>query len=407
MAAFMPGRWPASLLLVAGCLVSSGVGAQSLPSDAFLSHSAAERAQPGLLTAPMRALRVATLEWPYPTLAAGSAAGAPGDEAAFAYPAPLVMGAAQLPTRAPPILLAAHASDPADDAEAPAIFGPDPASDLAYAELALDIVLGLPGIDEETLAVPEDAPLAFGPDISGIDTQEAALSQVGPLIAAPLTLPEDSLLDADGTSLTESAEAEPLYRNPVVIFGTAGEMFPALAFEHTRLAALSQDVPLPVSAPPAQDRIDPTSASPAERLRLEGPLRARAEKCLAEAIYFESRGEPKRGQIAVAQVVVNRVFSGFYPNDICKAVYQNAHRRNACQFTFACDYVKDEVREPAMWVQAKEIASDMLDGKIWLDTVGRATHYHAYWVRPSWVREMRKLDKIGVHTFYRPRRWDG
>ena len=50
-------------------------------------------------------------------------------------------------------------------------------------------------------------------------------------------------------------------------------------------------------------------------------------------------------------------------------------------------------------------AKRMLDGKLWLDDVGKATHYHAYWVRPWWARSMRKLDKIGVHTFYRPRRW--
>jgi spore germination cell wall hydrolase CwlJ-like protein len=49
----------------------------------------------------------------------------------------------------------------------------------------------------------------------------------------------------------------------------------------------------------------------------------------------------------------------------------------------------------------------MLDGKLWLDEIGKATHYHAYWVRPVWVREMRKIDRIGVHTFYRPRAWEG
>ncbi|QRG09449.1 cell wall hydrolase [Xanthobacter dioxanivorans] len=145
--------------------------------------------------------------------------------------------------------------------------------------------------------------------------------------------------------------------------------------------------------------------SPAQRLSLASDQLARAQKCLAEAIYFESRGETKRGQIAVAQVIVNRVFSGYYPQDVCGTVYQNAHRHLACQFTFACDDVRDVVREPDMWVQAKEIAADMLDGKLWLTSVGRATHYHAYWVHPSWVREMRKLDRIGVHTFYRPRRW--
>ena len=58
-----------------------------------------------------------------------------------------------------------------------------------------------------------------------------------------------------------------------------------------------------------------------------------------------------------------------------------------------------------MWEQAKRIAKDMLDGKIWLADIGHATHYHAYWVHPSWVHEMMRLYKLGVHTFYRPRAW--
>ena len=145
--------------------------------------------------------------------------------------------------------------------------------------------------------------------------------------------------------------------------------------------------------------------SPAERLSLDGKTRPKAEKCLANAIYFEARGEPVRGQIAVAQVVMNRVFSGYYPNDVCGVVYQDAHRHLACQFTFACDGIPDRVDEPEAWVRAREIARDTLDGKLWLADVGKATHYHAYWVRPIWIREMQKLDRIGVHTFYRPRNW--
>jgi spore germination cell wall hydrolase CwlJ-like protein len=145
--------------------------------------------------------------------------------------------------------------------------------------------------------------------------------------------------------------------------------------------------------------------SPAERLGLDTNGRAKAEKCLANAIYFEARGEPARGQIAVAQVVMNRVFSGYYPNNVCGVVYQDSHRHLACQFTFACDGRRDRVDELDAWVRAREIARDTLDGKFWLADVGKATHYHAYWVHPRWIREMRKLDRIGVHTFYRPRNW--
>jgi hypothetical protein len=145
--------------------------------------------------------------------------------------------------------------------------------------------------------------------------------------------------------------------------------------------------------------------SPAERLSLLGAERARHERCLANAIYFEARGEPVRGQMAVAQVVLNRVFSGYYPNSVCGVVYQNAQRHLRCQFTFACDGIPDRITEPAAWERAKTIAADALDGKFWLKDIGKATHYHAYWVHPWWVHEMRRLDRIGVHTFYRPRNW--
>jgi len=146
--------------------------------------------------------------------------------------------------------------------------------------------------------------------------------------------------------------------------------------------------------------------SPAQRLGLAGKARAKAEKCLADAVYFEARGEPLRGQEAVAQVVMNRVFSGYYPNNVCGVVYQNASHYLACQFTFACEHKNlNRIDEPDMWAQAKRIAKDTLDGKIWLADIGHATHYHAYWVHPSWVHEMTRLYKLGVHTFYRPRAW--
>src|SRR5258708_36626295 len=110
--------------------------------------------------------------------------------------------------------------------------------------------------------------------------------------------------------------------------------------------------------------------TPAERLGLfDEKSRAKSEKCLAEAVYFEARGEAVRGQIAVAQVVMNRAFSGFYPSTVCGVVYQNKHRHLAGQFTFACDKVADAVREPDMWDRARQIANAMPDGRVWLPEV--------------------------------------
>jgi spore germination cell wall hydrolase CwlJ-like protein len=177
---------------------------------------------------------------------------------------------------------------------------------------------------------------------------------------------------------------------------------PTVADEPSRTAESGESI-----APKGEVNSDnQRGKTPAERLGLiDDKARAKSEKCLAEAVYFEARGEAVRGQIAVAQVVMNRTFSGFYPNTVCGVVYQNKHRHLACQFTFACDNVADVVREPDMWDRARKIAKAMLDGQLWLPEVAKSTHYHAYWVRPSWVGEMKKMYKFGVHTFYRPRAW--
>ena len=140
-------------------------------------------------------------------------------------------------------------------------------------------------------------------------------------------------------------------------------------------------------------------------MHLDGKSYAKAERCLANAIYFEARGEPVAGQIAVAQVVMNRVFSGFYPNNVCGAIYQNAYRHLACQFTFACDGRSKAIDERGTWARANRIAKQTLDGKLYKSRVGASTHYHAVYVHPIWVREMRKMASYGIHNFYRPIAW--
>jgi spore germination cell wall hydrolase CwlJ-like protein len=125
------------------------------------------------------------------------------------------------------------------------------------------------------------------------------------------------------------------------------------------------------------------------------------QKCLASGIYFEARGEPVRGQAAVAQVILNRVRNPAYPNSICGVVYQNRTRLNACQFSFACDRVRDRIRSQRLWKLALQVAKETTAGRIWLSQVGSSTHYHATYVRPKWAKHMKKVGKIGLHVFYR------
>jgi spore germination cell wall hydrolase CwlJ-like protein len=125
------------------------------------------------------------------------------------------------------------------------------------------------------------------------------------------------------------------------------------------------------------------------------------QRCLAIGIYFEARGEPVKGQAAVAQVILNRVRAPSYPNTVCGVVYQNDNWRNRCQFSFACDGIKDRIASPRHFKMAQEVALAVTAGKIFIPEVGSSTHYHATYVRPRWGRTMEKMKKIGQHIFYR------
>ncbi len=132
-----------------------------------------------------------------------------------------------------------------------------------------------------------------------------------------------------------------------------------------------------------------------------GVFSPREQQCLASGIYFEARGESVKGQAAVAQVILNRVRNPAYPDTICGVVYQNEDWRNRCQFSFACDNIEDRIRSEEHWKMAREVALAVTAGKIWLDQVGSATHYHAVYVRPNWAPTMKKVGRIGLHIFYR------
>jgi hypothetical protein len=127
---------------------------------------------------------------------------------------------------------------------------------------------------------------------------------------------------------------------------------------------------------------------------------ARQMRCLAEAIYFESRSEPEEGQAAVAQVVLNRVRSGIYPTTVCGVVYQDRNRPFACQFTFACEGKSLRIEEPGPWAAATRIAQEVVTGANYNPKVGEAVNYHANYVSPFWVGYLRKVDRIGAHIFY-------
>ncbi len=128
---------------------------------------------------------------------------------------------------------------------------------------------------------------------------------------------------------------------------------------------------------------------------------AAAEKqCMAEAIYFEARSEPLEGQVAVAEVVLTRAESRYWPNTICGVVNQGAERKTGCQFSYTCDGVPELVKNKASWAKAEAIADLMLRGAP-RQITGYATHYHADYVNPRWASSMETTITIGRHIFYR------
>jgi len=157
---------------------------------------------------------------------------------------------------------------------------------------------------------------------------------------------------------------------------------------------------------PASDEIAYQPSTEALGFRYQGETQAefedRERRCLATAIYFEARGEPKRGQVAVGQVILNRVRSPLFPETICGVVYQGQMRKG-CQFSFTCDGNTDNPRDNGQWELAQTLAKEIMSGEHWLAEVGYSTFYHANYVSPRWARRMNKVDRIGAHIFYKKR----
>jgi hypothetical protein len=132
----------------------------------------------------------------------------------------------------------------------------------------------------------------------------------------------------------------------------------------------------------------------------EQAVNPREHNCLSQAIYYEARGETQRGQVAVAEVVMNRVRSSVYPNTICEVVYQGSHRVTGCQFTFTCDGSLRARPRGRAWERAQRVATAMLLG-YHRPITQNATHYHTHAVNPVWNSGLVETTDIGSHVFYR------
>jgi hypothetical protein len=162
----------------------------------------------------------------------------------------------------------------------------------------------------------------------------------------------------------------------------------------------------PAHPPALQSQISDLSAGPAAQpfiLHAGVADRARAEHCLAQAVYYEAGDQGELGEAAVAQTVLNRLRHPDFPKSICGVIYQGALLSTGCQYSFTCNGALTRSPDDGGWRQAVRVARQALDGFV-EPHVGWATHYHAAYVSPYWRGSLVRVSQIGAHIFYR---WPG
>ncbi len=159
------------------------------------------------------------------------------------------------------------------------------------------------------------------------------------------------------------------------------------------LPAAANDMPLLPFAPVARASVAPFVLSVGD------PMRDRALDCLTAAVYYEAASEPRAGQEAVAQVVLNRLRHPAFPKSVCGVIYDGVGTASTCQFTFACDGSTSRRPVARLWDNARDVAAAALSGHV-ASQVGAATHYHATSVNPYWRASLVSVGRIGNHLFY-------
>lgn len=192
-------------------------------------------------------------------------------------------------------------------------------------------------------------------------------------------------------------------------FEVSGQSFPGSAFYYLEATPeVTYYLPSidPLDAPDAEEiatlgtAIDAGPSASAFLARGTGLDKARALKCMTQAIYYEAASESETGQQAVAQVVLNRVAHSAWPSSVCGVVYEGSTRVTGCQFSFTCDGSMRRTPGRSSWARAQRIAARALAGEVY-KPIGLATHYHTNWVNPYWAPSLNYVGTIGAHRFYK------
>jgi spore germination cell wall hydrolase CwlJ-like protein len=271
------------------------------------------------------------------------------------------------------------------------------------------VTAGVLGTAAAFFAPVDSAPAAalatfVAPEAPKIAVAMAVQSPAAPVVSAPPKLIAAPLVSIQTPKAAAPVVAvaphlvkdEAVKPQPPALLAYAPPDDPAVVAEKPFEAVMGKNSPI----------LDPKIDEAHAWLNTPIPVSARSAtevKCLATAIYFEARGEAEKGQIAVAQVVLNRLKNPAYPKTVCGVVYQNKDRRNQCQFSFACDGIPDRINDPDAWATAQGLARREINDEqaMYMPDIGASTHYHATYVRPRWAHTMTKMEKIGRHIFYK------
>jgi len=135
---------------------------------------------------------------------------------------------------------------------------------------------------------------------------------------------------------------------------------------------------------------------------------ATAVVCMANAIYFEGRSESIVAQVAIGQVIMNRVHDWRFPNTVCEVVtdglrykWNGSMVKHKCAFSFYCDGKPESINDPVAYDWANRLSMGIISGGLSIDLTDGSTHYHANYVQPYWASAFTKTTCIDTHCFYR------
>jgi spore germination cell wall hydrolase CwlJ-like protein len=208
---------------------------------------------------------------------------------------------------------------------------------------------------------------------------------------------------ADSAQFASQLAADPSIRHSArVVLASADASTPRLVNAAFTIKTIPAGAPKASAATPVSADVSAVARfTSINTYRLGFAEREKAElDCLAQAVYYEARSESARGQMAVAEVVMNRVNDSRFPKTVCGVVYQGQTREVGCQFTFTCDGSLRVAPSGPAWDRARDVALHIALG-LNKPVTDHATHYHTDYVNPYWSPGMVKTATVGQHIFYR------